>query len=199
MEKIKENIIKYKMYYICIGIIILSIISVVVQKIERNKATSINGVEIKNTDGKIGVYITGEIKNPGVYYLEEGSRLDSLIDIAGGITENADISKLNLSQKLVDSDKVVIYAKSSQTEEDDENNEELNTEETSSKTGGDCIDINNAEKEELMSLSGIGEATAEKIIKYRQSNEFESIDDIKNVSGIGDAKYNAIKDNICVD
>lgn len=190
MKKIKNFIYKNKTYIICIVLLLLSIISVVIQSIDRKETLNVNKKEMINNDKKIAVYITGEVKSPGVYYVEEGARLDNLLDICGGVTDQADIEKLNLAQKLSDGEKITILKKE----------EDLSLEETESEIleEEEKININEASKEELMSLDGIGEATANKIIEYRKENEFLIIEDIMNVSGIGEAKFDNIKDDICV-
>lgn len=187
MKKIKKFVLKYKGYIICVCIVVVSIISIVIQDIDRKEEIKINEQEINNEEGKIGVYITGAVKNPGVYYLESGSRIYNLLDICGGINYNADLDKLNLAQKLNDSDKIDVPIKKEQSEEDEVYEEE-----------NELVDINNASSEELQRLNGIGEATAKKIIDYREENEFEQIEDIMNVPGIGESKFNNIKDYICV-
>ena len=186
MEKIKNIILKYKTYIICLIIIILSIISIIFQNIDRKNLEEVNKKE-NTKNGEIAVYITGAVKNPGVYYIKENSRLSHLLDICGGILENADINKLNLAQKLVDSDKITVPIKQEKEENDEEKEE-----------GEEKININTASKEELMTLDGIGESTESKIIEYRKTSEFIEIEDIMNVSGIGEAKFNNIKDNITV-
>lgn len=201
INNIKNVILKYKLFIICLIIIILSIVSIYIQKNDRKDILKINGNSISNQDGKIGVYITGEIKTPGVYYLKEGSRLDSLIDIAGGFTENADISKINLSKKLIDSDKISVPKKtgSNTNDESSEESSKKVSDETQNNNQKDKININTATKEELMELSGVGQSTAQKIIDYRNDKKFEKIEDIMNVKGIGQSKYDSIKDSICVD
>ena len=189
VKKIKNFIYKNKTYIICIVLLLLSIISVVIQSIDRKETLNVNKEEMINNDKKIAVYITGEVKSPGVYYVEEGARLDNLLDICGGVTNQADIEKLNLAQKLSDGEKITILKKE----------EDLSLEETESEILEEKkVNINEASKEELMSLDGIGEATANKIIEYRKENEFLIIEDIMNVSGIGEAKFDNIKDDICV-
>lgn len=189
VKKIKNFIYKNKTYIICIVLLLLSIISVVIQSIDRKETLNVNKKEMINNDKKIAVYITGEVKSPGVYYVEEGARLDNLLDICGGVTDQADIEKLNLAQKLSDGEKITILKKE----------EDLSLEETESEIlEEEKVNINKASKEELMSLDGIGEATANKIIEYRKENEFLIIEDIMNVSGIGEAKFDNIKDDICV-
>lgn len=193
-----ENIInifnRYKMYLFCLIVVILSIISVVIQSIDRKNSMQVNLNEIRGKDGKIAVYITGAVKNPGVYYLEENSRLSQLLDICGGVKENADIEQINLAKKLIDSDKITIPVKQEKSDLDD-TNQEVNEEEVANKK----ININTANKEVLMKLNGIGESTAERIIEYRKIQRFLEVEDIMNVSGIGKTKYDKIKDYIVVD
>lgn len=187
-KKIKKFVLKYKTYLICMSIILLSIISVMFQTIDKKNETIINNTNNNKHDGKIGVFINGMVKNPGVYYLEEGSRLYELLDICGGITDEADISSLNLAKKLCDSDMITINKKQEENTYSVENVENYN----------EKININTATKEELKSLDGIGEQTAQKIIKYRQETKFLQIEDLLNVSGVGESKFESIKDDICV-
>ena len=98
----------------------------------------------------------------------------------------ADITELNLAEKLNDSDKIDVPKKIIE-----EKSEE-------SDTDNNLININKATKEELKTLDGIGDTLADNIIEYRKNNKFESIEDILNVNGIGESKYNAIKEYICV-
>ena len=194
MLKIKKIIVKYKFQIILIIIFIISAISIYIQDKDRKESININSTNIERKDSKIGVYISGEIKKEGVYYLDKDSRVVNLIDIAGGLTEKADISKINPAQKLNDSDKIIIPEKKEISIEN-----ELEVEENSSESRAtDKININNATKSELMTLNGIGDATATKIINYRKTNTFKEIEDIMNVPGIGQSKFNNIKDDICV-
>ena len=188
MKKIKKLFLKYKGYIICFVIVVISIISIIIQDAQRKEEIRVNENNLNKEEGKIGVYITGAVKNPGVYYLENGSRIYNLLDICGGINDDADIDKLNLAQKLNDSDKIDVPIK----KENDEENEQDEDEES------ELININNASSEELQTLNGIGQATAKKIIEFRKENEFQSIEDIMNVPGIGENKFNNIKDYICV-
>lgn len=193
MSKIIKFILKYKIQIVFICIFIISGISIYIQDNERKASFSVNSSNISKNDDRIGVYISGEVKNTGVYYLKKDSRITDLINICGGLTEEADVSKINPAQKLNDSDKIIIPKK--------ENN--LNTESIEDANESDInvqekININTATKDELTSLNGIGEATANKIINYRNKNKFKEIEDIMNVPGIGEAKFNNIKDYICV-
>lgn len=200
MLKLKKFFIKYKSYIICMTIVLLSSLSIVFQSIDRKEALKVNNESIKDYDGKIAVYITGEVKNPGVYYLDEQSaRLYNLLDVCGGILEDADIEKLNLAKKLVDSEKIVI-TKKLEKQNIEEIEEKIDESEGTYYIDEDDekININNASKEELMSLNGIGESTANKIIEYRKKNSFVDIEDIMNVDGIGKSKYENIKNHICI-
>lgn len=179
MKNFKKIILKYKGYILCIFIIVIASLSIFIQKNEKNDKQTL----LKN----IGVYITGEIKNPGVYYVKEGTRLNELIDIAGGILQEADVDKINMAQKLRDSEKINIPSKEALIE--------LTSDENNIKK----ININTASKEELTKLNGIGESTAEKIIKYRENATFETIEDIMEVQSIGKSKFEKIKDDITVE
>lgn len=200
MSKIKNFIIKYKFQIILTALFIISIISIYIQDKDRKASFNINSTKIENSDAKIGVYISGEIKKEGVYYLDKDSRIVNLIDIAGGVTDKADVSKINPAQKLNDSDKIIIPAKKETSIEEkieiDDENDELKEKPSSSTS--DKVNINSATKSELMTLNGIGDATATKIINYRKTNTFKDIEDIMNVPGIGESKFNNIKDDICV-
>lgn len=140
---------------------------------------------------KIKVHITGEVKNSGIYELDEGTRISDIIEKAGGITSEADLSKVNLAYQISDGQKIIIPS----IKQDDignyiiENSGENVLQEE--KNGKDLkININTASISDLMALPGVGKTTAEKIINYRNENgKFKNIEDIKNVSGIGESKY----------
>lgn len=198
MLKIKNFIIKYKIQIVLIVIFIASAISIYIQDKDRKDSILINSTSIESKDGKIGVYISGEVKKEGVYYLDKDARVTNLIDIAGGLTEDADISKINPAQKLNDSDKIIIPQKKAEIEGDTQEIEDNITNEENYSSTSEKININTATKDELQTLNGIGEATANKIINYRNNNPFNEIEDIMNVPGIGEAKFNNIKDDICI-
>mgnify|MGYP000440058137 CR=1 FL=1 len=161
---------------------------------------------------KIIIYITGAVKKEGVYELEEGSRISDAIEQAEGLKEEADTSNINLAYKLEDGMKIKIPTQKENKNTNIENNQEtfitqnsgLETEQiqTNSQINEkkqEKININKANQEELETLSGIGPSIANKIIQYRKDNgNFKSIDDIKNVSGIGENKYNEIKNSITI-
>ena len=138
----------------------------------------------------ICVYIVGCVKHQKVITISEGATVADVIEKVGGVTKKADLTAVNLAYRPKDGEMITIPSKSKKTVND--NN--MAATEDSSK-----ININSADKNALMSLSGIGEVTANKILEYRESNgPFSSIEDIKSVSGIGEAKFSAIKDNITV-
>ena len=198
MLKFKNFILKYKFQIILIVIFVASAISIFIQDKERKDSIMINSSSIKSKEGKIGVYISGEVKKEGVYYLDKDARVANLIDIAGGLTENADISKINPAQKLNDSDKIIVPEKKN-SDESSTIDEGFNDESSQNESSiNDKININTATKDELTTLNGIGEATANKIINYRKNNPFKEIEDIMNVPGIGEAKFNNIKEDICI-
>ncbi len=152
------------------------------------------------TAEKIKVYIIGQIKTNGVIELEYGSRIEDAIIIAGGPTEIADLSKVNLAYQLEDGQKIYIpsiydddvqYISAGSGENIIEDNNNL--ENNKSKK----VNINKSNLTELTSIPGIGESTAQKIINYRNENgKFSSIEDLKKVSGIGDKKFEKIKEYI---
>ena len=160
---------------------------------QKEKIISEDDFQIENTkEDYIFVHIDGAVLNPGVKEVKEGTRIFELIELAGGALEEADTSRLNLASVLKDEQKVIVPY--------------LITEEASdysikyqSNNSSNFININYANLAELQKLSGIGASMAQKIIDYRNENGlFNSIEDIKNVSGIGEAKYNKIKDDITV-
>lgn len=165
----------------------------------------IETIEEKNDEEIVVVHVIGEVNNPGVVTLPEGSRIIDAINMAGGKTEEADLSKINLAYIVEDGTQIYIPRI----------NENLNQVNLISDGAGigviindsdveenkveAKVNINTANKEKLETLPGIGETTAQKIIDYRESNgKFKTIEDIKNVSGIGDAKYESLKDKITV-
>lgn len=143
------------------------------------------------------VYISGEISKEGVYEFEDGDRLDDLIKKAGGLTKNADEKDLNLAMKLEDEMKIYIPSIYEVSSNDTADKIPIITSDIK-ESSKDKVNINNASKEELMSLPNIGDKRADSILEYRESNKFETIEDIKNVNGIGEKFYQSLKDLITV-
>ena len=157
--------------------------------------------EIRSETNKstIYVHITGEVVSPGMYQLPGGSRVSQAIDAAGGLTEAADDRSINLARELSDGEQIIVTSKQMQTDLENQGSNSTTSNDQSFSSSIQKVNINTATKEELMTLDGVGEATAEKIIAYRQEHgSFSSIEEIKEVSGIGDKKYEAIKESITV-
>lgn len=190
------------------------------------------------------VDIKGEVLNPGVYEVSANSRIIDVINKAGGLTKNADVSLLNLSKKVIDEMNIKIYSKSEvktakenlkkepevieiikeiekecvcpdnnivcnesnkndilivedNSNENISSNNNINNDDKKDNNTS-LININIATKEELMTIPNIGESKADKIIEYRNKNKFEKIEDILNVSGIGESIFEKIKTYITV-
>lgn len=147
----------------------------------------------------IMIHIMGEVQTPGVVTLPEGARMIDAIHAAGGLTEQADMSQINLVYVLEDGLKIKIPSKDNEMYITQENGENVILEDPQGKEGTTMININKAKIEELTELPGIGDAMAQRIIEYREENgDFQQIEDIQNVSGIGEAKFEKLKENICV-
>lgn len=160
----------------------------------------------------IYVDVKGSVQNPGVYKLDNNSRVIDAISASGGITEEANTRFINLSKQLNDGDVIVVYSKKEINDakkdntvyvevpcvcEEVKNDACFNEEKNESANGK--ININTATIEELKTLSGIGEAKASSIVEYRNKNgNFKSIEDIKNVSGISESVFVKIKENITI-
>lgn len=154
--------------------------------------TTENEEETKDEENEekeeITIHIIGEVKYPGIVILKSGQRIVDAIEAAGGETDEADLNKLNLAQILSDGDKIYVPNKTDEIED---------YKDTTGKSS--TVNLNTATLEELTSLPGIGESTAQKIIDYRKENgKFKTIEDLKNVSGIGESKFDNIKDKITV-
>ena len=172
----------------------------------------------------VTVDIKGEVTSPGLFQLKCDSRVQDVIDAANGVTNKADTSVLNLSKKVIDEMVIVVYSKeqvlnfieTKDVEQQIQESCQTQVKNDACVTKDDLIDnvsgdtigdtpvknlisLNSASKEELMSLTGIGESKAENIILYREENgNFKSVDEIKNVKGIGDSIFEKIKDYIMI-
>ena len=141
-------------------------------------------------DEKIFVDVKGAVKNPGVFETTKDKRIKDLIDVAGGLLDDADTSTLNLSQKV--KDQMVIYVL-----KHGEKPKQMSEIGTTSSSSGEVININTANKEQLMKISGVGKTKAEAIIEHREKNgDFKKKEDITKVRGIGKATFEKIKDKI---
>ena len=173
------------------------------QKDDNSKEQIVNG-------GGIFVHIDGYINNPGVYEIKENDRIKILIDKAGGFKEGYSIKNINLAAKLSDGDKIYIPSVSEEKNSENNNNININSSgkgqnvktdrnNVSIMKNNSKININTANISELKQITGIGESTANKIIDYRENvGKFKKIEDIKEVKGIGDAKYESLKNKITI-
>lgn len=251
MEKISELYSRYKDYIIfALLFIVFMLVSAIIFYYFQNSINALRKeikdrpvVEVRNEkkeSDKLIVDIKGEVKTPGVYFLDKGKRVIDVVNRAGGLTRKADTSANNLSMKVKDEMVIVIYSKdeiknyiktkekekvvqekcqsekvvngscidSVNGESTDIKNNSTSSNKNSKTTAGDSttnnnseqpsgkVSLNTATKEQLMTLTGIGESKAEAIIEYRKNKPFETIEEIKEVSGIGDSLFEKIKDNI---
>ncbi|MCI8654695.1 MAG: hypothetical protein HFJ48_02310 [Clostridia bacterium] len=180
---------------------------------EKQTTQETENEEILN-DNIVVIHITGAVKNWGIIELPQNSRIADAIEKAGGLTEDADITNVNLAYILEDGMKINIPSINNIEETEYNNDTYVDIENYISTDDGDnivtssksisisklnIVNINTATQTELETLPGIGTSTALKIINYRNENgKFSSIEEIKNVSGIGDSKFNNIKKMICI-
>lgn len=171
-----------------------------------------NNEKEKNEDkgeDVMAIHVTGEVKNPGVVKVKQGSRIEDIIEAAGGLTENADITNVNLAFEVEDGMKIRIPSNDEYNENEgniiehyitqDSGKGVIVSEDKSSENLSLVININTANETELEQLPGIGASIAGRIIDYRNKNgKFKAIEDIKNVTGIGETKFEKIKDFIKV-
>lgn len=161
-------------------------------------------------NSEIAVYISGEVKKPQVVKMKTGDRLVDAVEKCGGMTKDADLNAINLALLLKDEAHYIIpkigdtsivsqqnYVNQSST--DDKSINSISSVDTSNSSKS-TININTADKTALMSLPSIGEKTAQKIIDYRENNgKFQTKEELKNVTGIGDKKYSQLEEFITVE
>lgn len=211
IQEVKMYFIRYKyviIFFIVLLVLLLTLTTnlFLVNETEvltyENNLVSDVQVEEETKADTIFIDIKGGILKPGVYEMGAGVRVIDAVYLAGGFTDDAITDNVNLSKKLVD-ESVVIIPKNIDEENSVsfENNclvEGVITEEETS-TNESIVNLNAASLEQLMTLSGIGETKAKAIIEYRDTNGgFKNIEEIKNVSGIGESTFEKIKDFIKV-
>ncbi len=144
----------------------------------------------------IAVHVVGAVGSPGVYMVEKGSRVQDAVMAAGGFSDDACTDAVNLAREAVDGEQILIP-----TNEEVQSGTYVSSSSYQSASGQatQLVNINTATEEQLDELPGVGPSTAQKIIAYREANGgFSSIEEIKEVSGIGDSRYEQIKDLITV-
>ena len=208
-----QKIIKIFGFSISILMIVISIFCLF-----DNKKIEADTIEKKeSTYETLYVDIKGAVNNPGVYEMNEGSRVIDVIEEAGGLRDDADTSIINLSKQVEDEMYIIIYTKDeimsfkeriipskkivTEIEEkiicpDTDNDACIGKNDGKNSSLNSKVNINTASKEELMLIPGIGESKANSIIEYRENNNFTDISEIMNVSGIGESIYDKIKDYI---
>lgn len=165
-----------------------------------------NSEKINTVNKKITIFISGEVKSPGVVELYSEDRLMDGVKKCGGVTDEADMNRINLAMKISDEGHYIIPKIGEEIENVKDKEKEtvnqtqnLNDNKSEQNKENNKININNASLIELDSLPGVGEVTAQKIIDYREENtKFKSIEEIKNVKGIGENKFNNLKDYISI-
>lgn len=165
--------------FLVITIVLILVARYAIVKVDSNSISlETNGITFEKENIKlIKVHISGEVANPGVYELEEGARVDDLVKLCGGLSQEADVSRINLAKKLTDEDKILIYP--------------MNNEDDEVKYVG--IDVFNYGSEEtILNIDGIGVVLAKRIIDYRDNKLFSSYEDLLEVEGIGEGKLDAI-------
>ena len=228
MDRIKEFIISNRYIIVLVLIIILLIFFLLInfdkeESVREPEIVTLNNPKEEKEIKKVTVDIKGEVKVPGVYDIKENSHVLDVIKVAGGLTDKADTSYINLSKKVSDEMVIIIYSKEEidkmKSGEDnivivegeckcpsitndgciDKDNIVTNKKEEVVNNNSGKVNINSDDVNELTRLSGIGQKKAMDIIEYRKNNgDFTNIEDIKNVKGIGDAIYSKIKDNITI-
>lgn len=168
------------------------------------KKNNENPLEKKDEVKNITVYISGAVANPGVISIESDKRLDDAIKKVGGLSKDADVERINLAMNIEDSQHYIIPAKGDNTQPQGNQQAPVQAENAALPSGGGTggngkVNINSADQTQLETIPGVGPSTAKKIIDYREKEgKFSAVEDIKNVSGIGDKKFENMKDSIDV-
>lgn len=192
-----EMLMNNKRKLIRVMLIILIILLAFVLRVHENKKSdvTVNASEIEDcVPDSIYVDISGSVNTPGVYEMSSGSRLYEVIEKAGGLTDEANTDSINRASFVEDGQKIIIPSV---------NNEEetvalANGEVITLPDANGLININTAAKEDLTRLTGVGDVIADRIIEYRSSTPFKSIEDIMCVKGIGTTTFEKIKSQITV-
>jgi len=195
-----------KKFYIPIALLIIILLTIFYTSLKNNDETIIlnefydNNLETKeDIVPAIIVHITGCVQNPGIVSVPANSRIIDVISSAGGTTIDADLSKINLAYIVSDAQKIYIPSINDNLDESNYISNSPGENVIEGKGTSSAININTASQAELETLPGVGPSTALKIINYREKNgKFKNIEDIMNVPGIGQSKFNSLKDYICI-
>ncbi len=209
--KLKNN---YFILLICLLLIVINDAIIISDLYKIRTNNQISEVE-KNIDNNkesntIKIDIKGEVKKPGVYEVTENMNVNDAIKMAGGLKKGASTDNINLSKTLKNEMVIIISKKLKENIKNTIKNDalpsssevigELKNSDTNNiqNDSNKLISLNKGSLDELMTIPGIGEQKAKQIIEYRNSNVFTSIEDIKNVSGIGELLFEKIKDYITI-
>lgn len=211
LKSYAEDIFNNKAQLIRILLIVFILMLALILRIHESSKADIT-VDSSSADtisSEICVDIGGAVVSPGVYTVKPHTRLYEVIEMAGGLISNADTDSINRAEFVEDGEKIIIPVRSSVQDylTDDPAMQPDMSGNTSTVEGASSdayqessrlVNINYASREELMSLPGIGEAKADRIIEYRTATRFRKKEDIKSVNGIGDSIYSKLKDLITV-
>ncbi len=158
------------------------------------ESSATNQEESISTQEMIYVQVSGAVVSPGVYQMPEGSRVFEAVELAGGMTEEADINAVNQAQALSDGQMIYIYGIGEPRDLGDVMSGQTGNEQQDGR-----VNLNTATAEELMTLPGIGQSKADMIISYREEyGAYECVEDIMNIQGIKEGVFSKIKDQIKV-
>lgn len=212
-QKIRALVMKYKWPSgILVFLVILSLVSVTIYWVLTPKTTAVSSEVLKSTEmtkqsestkssdsstSEIYVDVKGAVKHPGVYTIHPSARVKDIIQLAGGMTGQAEIRAINLAQKV--SDQAVIYVPTvGEQVSDTWSSQQQSTGQATQAT--EKININTADASTLMTLNGIGEKKAQAIIDYRtQKGTFKQIEELKEVDGFGEKTVEKLKDSITIE
>ena len=212
MEAIIEKIKEYKIIVICTGLGLLvggffmlkpaphtpvkeTNLQAEVAAVSKDSSTEKEEKEEPLEQDLITVDVKGAVKAPGIYDLPVGSRVNDVVQKAGGLTEQADSKSLNLAQKVSDEALVYVPAKGEESA-----SEKTGSGAPSSTSKDKKVNLNKASMEELKQVKGLGGKRAQDIIDHRETNgKFKSVDELKKVSGIGAKTIEKLKDYVTVD
>lgn len=168
---------------------------ITIESAEAQETTEESSTEESGAYGSLFVDISGAVAEPGVYEVDKDTRLFQVIEMAGGLTDDADADAVNRASFVEDGQKIIIPVKGSGGANGTAASQGAASQ---AAPGQGLVNINTASRDELMELNGIGDVMADRIIEYRSSNAFKSKEDIMSVNGIGKGIYEKIKDRITI-
>ncbi|CAG0942149.1 ComE operon protein 1 [Anaerolineae bacterium] len=193
--------------YVLVGVLAGFVLAGVLVFVSRAPAGEPILLQPAPTQAPIAVHVVGAVPRPGLYELAEGARVQDAIDAAGGLLAESNMDTLNLAALLVDGQQLVIPYQDGRevTKAGDvvdlpstEDNNSVATSEPTGNTDAELLNLNTATQEELEALPGIGPTLAQRIIDYRDQNGFYVVEDLLNVSGVGQSTFDQIKDLVTV-